>query len=120
MAQALHQVVSTTTVEYMRYDGDLIKYVSYVHNFETCLKKDNPDNSRRLKLLIQHRYGKARDAIESCVNLSVDKGYQVAKSTLHENFGPLCIIAKEHIRKLESLPPWGKQMEQVYLHLLAI
>ena len=56
-----------------------------MHNFKTCLEKDNPDNSRRLQLLIQHCYGKARDAIESCANLPVDQGYYVAKSTLCEN-----------------------------------
>ena len=49
-----------------------MKYVSFMHNFETCLEKDNPDNSRRLQLLIQHCYGKAREAIESCVNLPVE------------------------------------------------
>ena len=105
MVQALRQVVSTPKVEYMRFDGDPIKYVSFMHNFETCLEKDNPDNSRRLQLLIQHCYGKARDAVESCVNLPVDEGYHVAKSTLRENFGLPHIIAKAHIRKLESLPP---------------
>ena len=113
MVQALRQVVSTPKVEYMRFDGDPIKYFSFMHNFETCLEKDNPDNSRRLQLLIQHCYGKARDAIESCVNLPVDEGYHVAKSTLRENFGLPHIIAKAHIRKLESLPPpeasrWSK------------
>ena len=76
-----------------------------MHNFETCLEKDSPDNSRRLQLLIQHCYGKARDAIESCVNLLVDEGCYVAKSTLRENFGLLHIIAKAHIKKLEDLPP---------------
>ena len=60
-----------------------------MHNFETCLEKDNPDNSRRLQLLIQHCYGKAREAIESCVNLPVEEGYYVAKNTLSENFGNL-------------------------------
>ena len=105
MVQALRQVVSTPKVEYMRFDGDPMKYVSFMHNFETCLEKDNPDNSRRLQLLIQHCYGKARDAIESCVNLPVDEGYHAAKSTLRENFGLPHIIAKAHIRKFESLPP---------------
>jgi len=91
MVQALRQVVSTLKVEYMRFDGDPMKYASFMHNCETCLEKDNPDNSRRLQLLIQHCYGKARDAIESCVNLPVDEGYHVVK-----------------------------KMEQVYLHLPAI
>ena len=75
IAQALRQVVSAPKVEYMRFDGNPMKYVSFMHNFETCLEKDNPDNSRRLQLLIQHCYGKAREAIESCVNLPVEEGY---------------------------------------------
>jgi len=58
---------------------------------------DNPDNSKRLQLLI-HCYGKAREAIESCVNLPVEEGYYVAKSTLlvNENFDKPHIIAKAH------------------------
>ena len=68
-------------------------------------EKDNPDNSRRLQLLIQHCYGKLREAIESCVNLPVEEGYYVAKNTLRENFGKPHIIAKAHIKKLENLPP---------------
>ena len=76
-----------------------------MHNFETCLEKDNTDNSRRLQILIQHCYGKAREAIESCVNLPVEEGYHVAKNTLSENFGKPHIIAKTHIKKLENLPP---------------
>lgn len=63
------------------------------------------DISRRLQLLIQHCYGKAREAIESCVNLPVEEGYYVAKNTLRENFGRPHIIAKKHIKKLENLPP---------------
>ena len=105
VARVLHQVVSMPKVEYMRFDGDPLKYVSFMHNFETCLEKDNPDNSRRLQLLIQHCFGKAKDAIESCVNLPVDEGYYVAKNALHENFGLPHIIAKAHIRKLENLRP---------------
>ena len=104
IAQALRQVISAPKVEYMRFDGNPMKYVSFMHNFETCLEKDNPDNSRRLQLLIQHCYGKAREAIESCVNLPVEEGYYVAKNTLRENFGKPHIIAKAHIEKLENLP----------------
>ncbi|PFX25076.1 hypothetical protein AWC38_SpisGene10297 [Stylophora pistillata] len=68
------------------------------------LGKNNPDNSRRLQLLIQHCYGKAREAIESCVNLPVEEGYYVAKNTLREDFGTPHIIARAPIKKLENLP----------------
>ena len=92
MIRALRQVVSTP-------------YVSFIHNFETCLEKDNPDSATRLQLLIQHCSGKAKEAIESCVNLPAGQGYRTAKNTLKENFGKPHIIAKAHIKKLKSLPP---------------
>jgi hypothetical protein len=66
-------------IKYMHFDGDAINYASFMHNFETCLEKDNPDNSTRLQLLIQHCNGKGRDAIESCVNLPAEEGYKLQR-----------------------------------------
>jgi len=74
-----------------------------MHNFETYLEKDNPDEARRLQLLIQHCTGKGREAIESCANLPND-GYRVAKQTLRENFGKPHVIAEAHVKKLLGLP----------------
>ena len=37
IARALRQVVSAHKVEYMRFDGDPIRYVPFMPNFETCL-----------------------------------------------------------------------------------
>lgn len=48
IARALHQVSCMPKVEYKQLDGDPIKYVSFIHNFETCLENVNPDNARRL------------------------------------------------------------------------
>ena len=77
ITQALCQVVSSPKVEYMCFDSNPMKYVSFMHNFETCLEKDNPNNSRRLQLLL--------------------------KNSLCEDFGKPHIIAKAHIKKLENL-----------------
>ena len=52
MVKALRQVVSSPKVEYHQFHGDPLKYVNFTHNFETYLEKDNPDESRRLQLLI--------------------------------------------------------------------
>jgi hypothetical protein len=41
--RALRQVVSTPKIKYMHFDGDPVNYISFMHNFETCLEKDNPD-----------------------------------------------------------------------------
>ena len=42
--RALRQVVSTQKIKYMHFDGEPVNYISFMHNFETCLEKDNPDN----------------------------------------------------------------------------
>ena len=68
-------------------------------------QSDNPDNSRRLQLLIPHCTSKAREALESCANLPEEYGYQAAKETLRENFGKPHIIAQAYIKKLENLAP---------------
>ena len=75
-----------------------------IHNFETCLEKNNDNEASKLQLLIQHCHGKAKEAIESCVNLSAEQGYRVAKETLSENFGKPHIITRAHIKKLVDLP----------------
>ena len=104
LVKALKQVVVMPKVEYQHFDDDPLKYVTFFHNFETYLEKDNPDDSRRLQFLIQHCTGKARDAIESCSNLSASEGYRVAKETLRETFGKSHIIAAAHIKKVLNLP----------------
>ena len=97
-----NKVVNAPKIEYIKFNGDPLRYVTFIHNFESCLEKDNRDEDRKLQLLIQHCTGKARESIESCVNLP--NGYKVAKQTLQENFGKAHIIAEAHISKLLNLP----------------
>ena len=104
LVTALKQVVATPKIEYMHFDGDPIKFPSFIHNFETCLEKNSSSEESKLQLLIQHCRGKAREAIESCVNLPVEEGYRTAKDTLQESFGKPHIIAGAHIRMLIDLP----------------
>ena len=104
MVKAPKQVVATPKIEYMHFDGNPVKFTSFMHNFETCLEKNNDNEASKLQLLIQHCHTKAKEAIESCVNLSPEEGYRVAKETLSENFGKPHIIARAHIEKLVDLP----------------
>jgi hypothetical protein len=102
IVKALKQVVATPKIEYMHFDGNPIKFPSFMHNFETCLERNSDEST--LQLLIQHCHGKAKEAIETCVNLPADEGYCVTKKTLTENFGKPHIIARAHIKKLVNLP----------------
>ena len=104
LVKALKQVVTTPKIEYMCFDGNPIKFPSFIHNFETCLEKNSTNEESVLQLLIQHCRGKAKEAIESCVNLPAEEGYQVAKDTLQESFGKPHIIAGAHIKMLIDLP----------------
>ena len=104
LARALRQVVNMPKIEYLHFNDDPLQYGTFMHNFEVCLERDNPDDSRKLQLLIQHCNGKAREAIESCINLPCENGYRVAKETLHEHFGKPDVIAMAHIKKLMDLP----------------
>ena len=104
LAGALCQVVNMPKIEYLHFNGDPLKYGTFIHNFEVCLERENPDDSRKLQLLIQHCNGKAREAIDSCINLPCENGYRVAKETLHEHFGKPHVIAMAHIQKLMDLP----------------
>ena len=104
LARALHQVVNMPKIEYLHFNGDPLKYGTFMHNFEVCLERDNPDDSRKLQLLMQHCSRKAREAIESCINLPSKVGYRVAKETLRENFGKPHVIAMAHIKRITNLP----------------
>ena len=78
IARALHRVVNMPKIEYLHFNGDLLKYGIFIHNFENCLERDDPDKPRKLQLLIQLCNGKAKEAIECCVNLPSKDGYRVA------------------------------------------
>ena len=101
LLKALKQVVATPKIEYIHFDGNPVKFTSFMRNFETCSEKDNDNKASKLQLLIQHCHDKAK---ESCVNLSPEEGYRVAKETLSESFGKPHIIARAHIKKLVDLP----------------
>ena len=98
LVKALKQVVTTPKIEYMCFDGIPIKFPSFIHDFEICLEKNSTNEESKLQLLIQHCCRKAKEAIESCVNLPAEEGYQVAKDTLQESFRKPHIIAG-HILK---------------------
>lgn len=51
IVKSLCHVMNTSKIEYMRFDGNPINYVSFIRNFETCLE-DDTNNSRKLQFLI--------------------------------------------------------------------
>ena len=51
IAKVLQQVVNAPKIEHIKFNGDPLRYVTFIHNFESCLERDNHDEDRKLQLL---------------------------------------------------------------------
>ena len=69
--------------EYTTFDGNPLKYPSFMENFKTNVE----DIDARRNFLIQLCSGKAKEAISGMVMLPGEEGIAEAKSILHEMFG---------------------------------
>ena len=92
-------MVDTPKIGYMWFDGNPTNFPSFLHNFETCMGRNNDSDESKLILLIQHCHGKGKEAIKACVNLPVHEGHRVTEETLTENFGKPHIIARQDRRQ---------------------
>ena len=90
--------------ELMTFDGDPLKYFSFIKSFENNVDKDVCDSSRQLQLLIQYCTGKAKKVIENCVLLSPSEGYKEAKKLLEERFGNVYKVTNSWICKVMNGP----------------
>ena len=61
---------------------------------ENSVEKFTEDGDIRLRLLIQHCTGQAREAIKSCGMLNGMQGYEKAKELLKKRFGEKYLVSK--------------------------
>ena len=90
--------------ELMTFDGDPLKYFSFIKTFENNVEKGLCDSSRQLQLLIQYCTGKAKKVIENCILLNPSEGYKEAKKLLAERFGNVYKVTNSWIRKVTNGP----------------
>ena len=103
VAEAIKQGPSLPKVELMKFSGDPLEYVEFVTNFRDNIENQVSDESQRLTRLLAQCSGKAKEAIRSCVNLTVDERYTEAWRTLSENFGQPHMIVEAHMKKLREI-----------------
>ena len=87
------------------FDGNPLKYFTFIRSFENNVEKDTDDFSRHLQLLVQFCTGKARRAIESCILLNPQDGYVNARKILAERFGDAYRVSKSWLTKVSNGPP---------------
>ena len=103
VAEAIKQGPSLPKVELMKFSGDPLEYVEFVTNFRDNIENQVSDESQRLTRLLAQCSGKAKEAIRSCVNLTVGERYTEAWRTLSENFGQPHMIVEAHMKKLREI-----------------
>ena len=103
VAEAMKQGPSLPKVELMKFSGDPLEYVEFVTNFRDNIENQVSDESQRLTRLLAQCSGKAKEAIRSCVNLTVGERYTEAWRTLSENFGQPHMIVEAHMKKLREI-----------------
>ena len=105
VAEAIKQGPSLPKVELMKFSGDPLEYVVFVTRvrFRDNIENQVSDESQRLTRLLAQCSGKAKEAIRSCVNLTVGERYTEAWRTLSENFGQPHMIVEAHMKKLREI-----------------
>ena len=103
IAEAFCYSTSLPAIELIKFDGDPLEYGEFTKNFVDHIEKKILDPSLRLTRLIAQCYGKAKEAIISCVTLPSSEGYETARKVLFDNFGQPYMVANAHIKKLKAV-----------------
>ena len=90
--------------EFLSFDGDLKRYPRFMKSFEINVERRVKEDDEKLSYLIQYCKGPARDAIENCLMLPPDEGYNEAKEILCKNFGQKHTIVRAFIDKVVKGP----------------
>ncbi|KAK7944331.1 hypothetical protein WMY93_000059 [Mugilogobius chulae] len=86
------------------FDGDPLKYYTFINAFENGVEKNTNNNSDRLYYMEQHTKGYAKELVRSCQHLNPEYGYAKAKSLLKEHFGNEHKVAAAYMNRALSWP----------------
>ena len=95
--QRLIEIMQAPKVELTPFDGDPLKYWSFIRAYEDNVEKVLSDPAARLTRLIQYCTGKAKGVVQSCAIMESNAGYNKARLLLKQRFGNEYIIAKAWI-----------------------
>jgi hypothetical protein len=85
--KAIVHSVGLPKLDVERFDGEPLKYHSFMRGFESNIADRLPDDTQRLNYLVYYCSGRAKEAINHCLLLSGECGYYRAKEILKQEFG---------------------------------
>ena len=86
-------------VEIEKFEGDPLKYHSFMACFNENVDKVVTDDTVKLTRLLQYTAGDAKDAIRMC-SIIGSSGYSKAKQILYERYGNEHLISQRLIQSL--------------------
>lgn len=105
LSQEIIAMLNLPKVELDCFDGDPLKYHSFMAVFDDTVDKVVSEASTKLTRLLQYTTGKAKDAIQPCAILGGTKGYELAKRILYERYGNDLLISEMLISTLKTGKP---------------
>jgi hypothetical protein len=96
----LIDAVRLPTAQLISFDGNPLRYWSFIRSFESAVDNCNVDDSAKLTRLIHYCTGKARKVVECCAVMDPSVGYARAKGLLKDRFGDNFMIAEAWINKI--------------------
>ena len=104
MASAVRESISVPKPETISFSGDPKDYHRFMRCFEANIDKRVEDSGLKLNYLIQFCNGEAKEAIQDCVILNPEEGYERAKNILKRRYGRPHTIVRALVQELTSGP----------------
>ena len=82
------------------YDGDPLQFNTFMRAFEHCVEAKTGCKGDCLYYLEQFTRGQPRDIVRSCLHMTADKEFAVAKRLLKEHFGNEFKITAAYMEKV--------------------
>ena len=104
VAASLGQSIHMPMPELIKFTGNATEYWKFINNFKCNVASKIDDDRLKLSYLIQHCVGEPKEAIENCVILDAEEGYDKALNILLKNYGRPHIVARAYIKDLTEGP----------------
>ena len=86
------------------YDRDLLRFNTFMKAFEHCVEAKTNCKGDCLYYLEPFTRGQPRDIVRSCLYMTADKGFAVAKRLLKEHFGNEFKITAAYMENVTGWP----------------
>ena len=94
--------INLPKLELCTYNGDPLQYYPFITAFDETVDTVATTGGAKLNRLVSYTTGEARKAIQSCLIIGGEKGYQIARKTLKERFGDDLAISQAIICSLKD------------------